>query len=208
MRSTESEKHGACIQSAYLLSQRCSHVPYASVLVHVNALASPIPRIVSWGKDKARSNYCNLWSKLEQCPRQIESRRRIAAHLMIRGNLRMPERVVPGEGRNHIATLFFFTFASKNDWESITGTHYVFIYESASWTPSELQHVMYDSLLSHTVGGGLVYTVISQDKIVIMLKWQWEQTRGRSSLAQVWGTNWVTDKFQFQCLLFTMTFCQ
>lgn len=58
-------------------------------------------------KDKARSNYCNLWSKLGQCPRQIQLWHRIAARLMIWGNLRLHECVVPGRGWNRITTLFF-----------------------------------------------------------------------------------------------------
>lgn len=58
-------------------------------------------------KDKAWSNYCNLWSKLGQCPRQIQLRHRIATRLMIWGNLRLHECAVPGRGWNHITTLFF-----------------------------------------------------------------------------------------------------
>lgn len=68
-------------------------------------------------KDKARSNYCNLWSKLGQCPRQTQLWHRIAARLMIWGNLRLHERVVPGRGWNRITTLFFFSLCRRKQLE-------------------------------------------------------------------------------------------
>lgn len=74
-------------------------------------------------EDKARSNYCNLWSKPEQCPRQIQLWHRIAAHLMIWGNLRLQLRLSElCQGEAETASPHFLCR------KSITGPHYVFVY--------------------------------------------------------------------------------
>lgn len=79
-----------------------SHTLQGSVSVLVYTLSSPVPHIVSRAKDKAQSNYCNLWSKQEQCPRQIQPWHRVAAHLKICRNLRLLEWVVPRRCWNRI----------------------------------------------------------------------------------------------------------
>lgn len=51
--------------------------------------------VVSCGENGS-NNYPNSASKLEQCPRQIQSRARMAARLMMFGNSRSPTRCPPG----------------------------------------------------------------------------------------------------------------
>lgn len=113
----------------------------ASVSVLAYTPPSPVPCIVSRGKDKTQSNYCNSWSKLGQCPRQIQLRHRIAAHLMIWGNLRLHECAVPGRGCNHITTLFLQAKTAVSQSQALIMS----VCESTSWTQSELRDVIYAS---------------------------------------------------------------